>query len=479
MTLYSDLIKQDIINTGFSSGLTTTQQAFQNITQSGTVLVTHDEDTNSSRIVQIVEFKPEEDSIVDTTLDFDLSDEGNFIQEDSSIGTDFVDGQVFLHKIIGNYNEQQKIQASDLQGSDYFGQSVSIYGDTAIVGAYIEDAGGLNAGAAYIFTRSGSTWTEQQKIQASDAQAGDNFGRSVSIHGDTAIVGASYEDTGAANAGAAYIFTRSGSTWTEQQKIQASDAQAGDYFGQSVSIYGDTAIVGANYEDTGASDAGAAYIFTRSGSTWTEQQKIQASDAQASDSFGQSVSIHGDTAIVGAYIEDTGAANAGAAYIFSSVTYPITPYYVTTSDINHLLLGNVTEINSCVITNTSPTNTTIKGLVSFDSRSTWEKWGGSSWTTHTGGLSNLQTGNTITELQTGFTNLTIASGINNLDFAFDLGTTNSGVTPSVDLITVDYDEEGYYKLNISDYETEYYSSTITMLIKNSVGAKNIKVNVVI
>ena len=424
MTLYSDLIKQDIINTGFSSGLTTTQQAFQNITQSGTVLVTHDEDTNSSRIVQIVEFKPEEDSIVDTTLDFDLSDEGNFIQEDSSIGTDFVDGQVFLHKIIGNYNEQQKIQASDLQGSDYFGQSVSIYGDTAIVGA-------------------------------------------------------SYEDTGGSDAGAAYIFTRTGETWTEQQKIQASDAQASDHFGQSVSIYGDTAIVGANYEDTGAANAGAAYIFTRSGSTWTEQQKIQASDLQASDNFGQSVSIHGDTAIVGAYIEDTGAANAGAAYIFSSVTYPITPYYVTTSDINHLLLGNVTEINSCVITNTSPTNTTIKGLVSFDSRSTWEKWGGSSWTTHTGGLSNLQTGNTITELQTGFTNLTIASGINNLDFAFDLGTTNSGVTPSVDLITVDYDEEGYYKLNISDYETEYYSSTITMLIKNSVGAKNIKVNVVI
>jgi hypothetical protein len=89
-------------------------------------------------------------------------------------------------------------------------------------------------------------------------------------------------------AGAAYIFVRSGSTWTQQAKIQASDKEASDYFGQSVSISsdGNTAIVGANYEDTGATNAGAAYIFVRSGSTWTEQAKIQASDKQANDFFG-------------------------------------------------------------------------------------------------------------------------------------------------------------------------------------------------
>ena len=223
------------------------------------------------------------------------------------------------------WTEQQKIQSSDKQAGDNFGYSVSISGDgnTAIVGAHDEDTGGNDAGAAYIFTRSGSTWTEQQKIQASDKEISDFFGHSVSISGDgnTVIVGAIYEDTGAGNAGAAYIFTRSGSTWTEQQKIQASDKQANDYFGQSVSISGDgnTVIVGADREDTGGTDAGAAYIFTRSGSTWTEQQKIQSSDIETGDHFGYSVSISSDgsTAIVGARLEDTGASNAGSAYIFT------------------------------------------------------------------------------------------------------------------------------------------------------------------
>ena len=232
-----------------------------------------------------------------------------------------------------SWSEQQKIQAA----SDLFGGSVSMSddGNTAIVGAYGDDTGVTNAGSAYIFTRSGTTWTQQQKIQASDKQADDYFGTSVSISsdGNTAIVGAYGEDTGATSAGAtsagaAYIFTWSGTTWTQQQKIQASDKQAYDFFGFSVSISedGNTAIVGAYGEDTGGSDAGAAYIFTRSGTSWSEQQKIQASDKQASDQFGRSVSISddGNTAIVGAYLEDTGATeedtgvtDAGSAYIFT------------------------------------------------------------------------------------------------------------------------------------------------------------------
>ena len=239
-----------------------------------------------------------------------------------SVGTTRLEQEVLL-AFTGT--EQAKIQASDKEANDQFGNSVSISSDgsTAIVGANREDTGGSNAGAAYIFTRSGSTWTQQQKIQSSDKAAGDQFGISVAISGDgsTAIVGAQGEDTGGSQAGAAYIFTRSGSTWTQQQKIQASDKEANDVFGVSVSISndGNTAIVGAYLEDTGAAEAGAAYVFTRSGSTWTEQQKIQASDKEANDIFGQSVSISGDgnTAIVGAYLEDTGALNAGAAYIFT------------------------------------------------------------------------------------------------------------------------------------------------------------------
>jgi len=239
-----------------------------------------------------------------------------------------------------SWSEQQKIQASDKQAYDYFGGSVSISGDgnTAIVGASYEDSTFWSeAGAAYIFTRSNSNWSEQEKIQASDKQQGDHFGYSVAISGDgnTAIVGAYREDAGGtSDAGAAYIFTWSNSNWSEQQKIQASDKQAGDNFGNSVSISedGNTAIVGANYEDAVVgtntiTDTGAAYIFTRSGTTWTQQQKIQASDKQAYDHFGSldanggvAISGDGNTAIVGASHEDTGGTNAGAAYLYKYIS---------------------------------------------------------------------------------------------------------------------------------------------------------------
>jgi len=243
--------------------------------------------------------------------------------EDTS-GTDA--GAAYIYTRSGtSWTQQSKLQASDKASYDYFGYSVSIDsdGDTAIVGAYGEDTGGAHSGSAYIFTRSGSTWTQQAKIQASDAQADDYFGISVSISGDgnTAIVSARNEDTTASNAGSAYIYTRSGSTWSQQAKIQASDAQADDNFGYSVDISndGDTVIVGAYREDTGGTDAGSAYIYTRSGSTWSQQAKIQASFGGSEDRFGYSVSIDsdGDTAIVSAIYEDTGGASAGSAYIFT------------------------------------------------------------------------------------------------------------------------------------------------------------------
>ena len=223
------------------------------------------------------------------------------------------------------WSQQAKIQASDKEASDEFGCSVSISSDglTAIVGARRKGTGASGAGAAYIFTRSGTSWTQQAKIISSDIQDYDQFGQSVSISsdGNTVIVGANLEDTGGSAAGAAYIFVRSGTSWTQQAKIQASDKEVSDNLGYSVSISSDglTAIVGARYEDTGASDAGAAYIFVRSGSTWTQQAKIQASDKEASDDFGFSVSISGDgnTVIVGADGEDTGGSEAGAAYIFT------------------------------------------------------------------------------------------------------------------------------------------------------------------
>jgi len=236
------------------------------------------------------------------------------------------------------WTQQAKLTASDAQADDLFAYADSVTinsdGTYVIVGAMFEDTGAANAGAAYIFKRSGTTWSQQAKIQASDAQANDRFGEAVSIdqYGSYAIIAARLEDGGAGdpagNAGAAYIFTRSGSTWTQQAKIVSSDAEANDWFGYTVSINsnGTYALVSAIQENGGAGNpilgSGAAYVFSRSGSTWTQQAKLTASDAQASDYLGYSSQISGDGtyAIVGARFEDGGAGNplsqSGAAYIF-------------------------------------------------------------------------------------------------------------------------------------------------------------------
>ena len=251
-------------------------------------------------------------------------------------------GAVYIFTRSGStWTQQAKIQSSDIQAGDHFGDCVSISdaGDYLLVGASQEDGGSgdpaNNAGAAYVFTRSGSTWTQQARLEASDKQANDWFGASVAINNDGtyAIVGARLEDGGAGDpyggAGAAYIFSRSGSTWTQQARLEASDIAGGDSFGYSVALNGDAtyASVGANYEDGGAGDpvsgSGSVYIFSRSGSTWTEEAIVRASDAQANDVFGESVSLNTDGRIlvVGASDEDGGAGDplsaSGAAYIFS------------------------------------------------------------------------------------------------------------------------------------------------------------------
>jgi hypothetical protein len=272
--------------------------------------------------------------------------------EDSS-ATDA--GAAYIFKRDGtSWTEQTKIQASDPGANVLFGHSVAISGDYAIVGAHQEDAGAADAGAAYIFKRDGTSWTEQAKIQASDKQMGDQFGYSVAISGDYAIVGSQQEDAGGTNAGAAYIFKRDGTSWTEQTKIQASDPGVDDRFGYSVAISGDYAIVGAHQEDTGAADAGAAYIFKRDGTSWTEQAKIQASDKAGSDQFGFSVAISGDYTVVGALYEDTGDTNAGGAYIYSAADITPTPPSLTYDGITNLKITGAEA--SSTITYKSATN---------------------------------------------------------------------------------------------------------------------------
>jgi hypothetical protein len=212
------------------------------------------------------------------------------------------------------WTEQVKLTATDAAAGDFFGWSVSFEGDTALIGAMGDDN---LTGSAYVFVRSGNTWTEQVKLTASNGATGDNFGVSVSLDGDTALVGATNHPIFPLNIiGSAYVFVRSGNTWTEQAKLTAGDGAAGDFFGWSVSLEGDTALVGAFSDDDSGDDSGSVYMFLRSGTTWTEQAKLTASDGAAGDQFGYWVSFDGDTALVGSSGNDDNGEYSGSAYLY-------------------------------------------------------------------------------------------------------------------------------------------------------------------
>ncbi len=223
---------------------------------------------------------------------------------------------MILQMTFSHAADEFKLTASDKSFGDEFGSSVSISGNTAIVGAPLNNDAGVESGSAYIFVYNGTRWGQQAKLTASDAQAGDRFGQSVGISGDTVVVGAFWDGDAGSQSGSAYIFIRDGDNWVHQSKLTASDAQAGDHFGHAVGISGDTVIIGAIGNDDAGIESGAAYIFTRDGSAWSEQTKLIASDAAASDWFGWSVSIEGNTAVVGAIGNDDAGSRSGSAYVY-------------------------------------------------------------------------------------------------------------------------------------------------------------------
>ena len=210
-----------------------------------------------------------------------------------------------------------KLTASDGVAGDLFGHSVAVDGDTAVVGAYQHGSG---KGAAYVLAKDSSgAWSQVAKLTASDGgassdgEAGDIFGWSVAVDGDTVVVGARYDDS-------AYVFTKPSGGWadwdpsndTETAKLTASDGMVGDWFGQSVAVDGDTVVVGASEDDV----SGSAYVFTKAAdSVWTDATqtaKLTASDGDDFDEFGKSVAVDGDTVVAGAPNND----GYGSAYVF-------------------------------------------------------------------------------------------------------------------------------------------------------------------
>jgi FG-GAP repeat len=229
----------------------------------------------------------------------------------------------FQSSVMPNVVHPTEKTASDGQVGDQFGFSVDISGNYAVIGAPYDDEGAVfNKGCAYIFFFNGTAWTEQAKITASNGEAQDNFGFSVSIDGDYVIIGAPNRDVGAsADRGAAYIFIRSGASWSQQSILPAIGLQAGDNFGYSVSINGNYCIAGAPDDDVGANtDQGTAFFFVRSGASWSQQDYVTLPSGAADDNFGHSVDIAGNYAIVGAPYDDAGGwNNNGSVHLFERI----------------------------------------------------------------------------------------------------------------------------------------------------------------
>lgn len=215
--------------------------------------------------------------------------------------------------------QQAKLTAADGEAGAEFGRSVALSDDTVIIGAARDDEKGEDSGSVYVFTRSGTNWSQLAKLTAADGAKGDVFGISVALDGDTALIGADLDDDKGENSGSVYVYTRSKGTWSQQAKLTAADAGNVDIFGVRVAISGDTALIAARRDDDDVNgvDSGSAYVFIRSGTSWTQQAKLTANDAEAGDLFGFNVALYGDTGIVTAAMDDDKGPNSGAAYVFT------------------------------------------------------------------------------------------------------------------------------------------------------------------
>ncbi len=215
--------------------------------------------------------------------------------------------------------EAAKLLAADGAVGDWFGTSVSVSGDTVIVGAWLDNDRGTDSGSAYVFETVGGVWTQTAKLTAADGAVIDYFGSAVCVSGDTAVVGAYGDDDYGSRSGSAYVFEKVGGVWIQTAKLTAEDAWQGDFFGRAVAISGGTVIVGADEQDDLGDASGSAYVFERIGGAWTQTAKLSAHDGAAFDHFGDSVSMHGDLAVVGAYGDDDHGSKSGSVYVFGRV----------------------------------------------------------------------------------------------------------------------------------------------------------------
>jgi len=216
------------------------------------------------------------------------------------------------------WRQEAKLMAEDGMAGDTLGGKLALYENIAVIGAIGQDTKGENAGAAYVFERTGSHWQQRAKLTARDGADGDAFGQSIAVSSNTIVIGAPHDDALADGSGSVYIFNRTGSQWSQSAKLVASDGLAGDLFGISVALFEDTLLVGADLHDEKSTNAGAVYVFTKADGSWGQQAKLMADDGGNTDIFGVRVALHGDTALISARRDDDDVmgVDAGSAYLF-------------------------------------------------------------------------------------------------------------------------------------------------------------------
>lgn len=503
-----------------SGGVDILQEEYEDTTLSGVYIVTHEADPLRKRLVQVFEAQTGASGVVDNSLDFDLVDEGDYIQEDSVSGTNFVDGVVELYNSGGT--------AADLSEGSFYKEGT--YNESTAFargftmgnnGTKVYTCNNVTNTRAYEFTLS----TPYDVSTATYVRETINLvnspeGVEISTDGTVLFITGNIDTIYAANLTAAWNATFS--SWKGNYDVSTDGiSNVTDLFvradglqifalsttdkivmqytlssinNPSTATLADTFDVSGTCTDprsmTVSSDGSILYVYDIStdiihefimGTSWdltTVTGTSNSLDISAKTNASYALHVESDEQYIYAF---SGPELKAYQYFMplSSEYISTASYYVTTSDTNHLSMDTVYTINSVVISGATPVDTTLGVLVSFDGRTIWNYWDGNYWSPHAG-LTITSGWSTISGIEAGLANYTVSGTDTYLDFAFLLETTDSGVTPSIDQITINYDEDIFYnKLNVTEYSVAYTSSTSTEITKLTSGTDDIKVNIIL
>ena len=284
----------------------------------------------------------------DDQFGYSVAISGDTLVVGAPLSANFAGAAYVFVRSNGVWSQQAELLASDAAVNDFFGGSVAIFGSTLVVGA----PGHASTGAAYVFAQSNGHWTQKAELTASDGDPGDSFGASVAINGDTAVVGAPRRS--AIDIGAAYVFGRLPSGWSQRAELTPSDPVASEFFGTSVSVLLSTVLVGAPAGGGHESPPGKAFVFVRANGMWSPQAVLVPSDSAAEDEFGISVALLGSTALVGSPFGGRNHMGEVDVFIQSGTSWPQAGKLLSTPRVHEGELGYSVAISGITLVAGAP-----------------------------------------------------------------------------------------------------------------------------